>query len=178
MTRQQTLEKIQLDIEQGDLGKARDRLHGLLSSYPDDLSIRKQLGELYWQLHLPEMAGRYWYLEEEKDEQMVQACRCFESRFNHNEALMFLAIKFKGQFEPLRETYAGQTITRLNQDARQKYSWFAYFQDNVSPKELSTKNDPEKHRIRDRLIKFSVITLIVFLIFTMCVGLISIINWF
>jgi hypothetical protein len=58
-----TLQKIEDEIEAGDYGKARDRLHGLLVTYPDDLSIRRRLGDVCWQLQHPAMAGRYWYLE-------------------------------------------------------------------------------------------------------------------
>ncbi|WP_315906895.1 DUF6584 family protein, partial [Priestia koreensis] len=31
----ETLAKIEQDIKSGDLGKARDRLHGLISTYPN-----------------------------------------------------------------------------------------------------------------------------------------------
>jgi hypothetical protein len=68
---EKSLEIVQKDINNGDLGKARDRLHGLISSSPDNLSLRKLLGNIYWQLQMPEMAGRYWYLEAEKDEKMM-----------------------------------------------------------------------------------------------------------
>ncbi len=55
-----TLKKIEEDILKNDLGKARDRLHGLISTYPNDLELRKKLGEIYFELKHPSMAGRYW----------------------------------------------------------------------------------------------------------------------
>lgn len=60
------LHKIQKGIGNNNVGKARDRLHGLISTYPNALQLRKQLGDIYYQLQNPAMAGRYWYLEEEK----------------------------------------------------------------------------------------------------------------
>ena len=71
---EETLARIEGEIAAGDLGKARDRLHGLLSTYPADLMLRRKLGDVYWRLQYPEMAGRYWYLVEEKSPQMLEAC--------------------------------------------------------------------------------------------------------
>jgi hypothetical protein len=39
----ETLDKVASEIAAGDLGKARDRLHGLLNTYPD-LGLRRRLG--------------------------------------------------------------------------------------------------------------------------------------
>ena len=60
---EETWARIEDEIAARDLGKARDRLHGLLVTYPEDLAIRHRLGEVYWMLGHPAMAGRYWYLE-------------------------------------------------------------------------------------------------------------------
>jgi hypothetical protein len=76
--KEKTLRRIEQDIVSGDYGKARDRLHGLLGSYPHDLSLRRMLGDIYWHLQYPVMAGRYWYLEEEKTPAMSVACAAFE----------------------------------------------------------------------------------------------------
>lgn len=36
-----TLKRIEKDIENNNLGKARDRLHGLIATYPNELALRK-----------------------------------------------------------------------------------------------------------------------------------------
>ena len=36
-----TLKRIEEDIENNNLGKARDRLHGLIFTYPNELHLRK-----------------------------------------------------------------------------------------------------------------------------------------
>ncbi|AIW86484.1 hypothetical protein bwei_3876 [Bacillus mycoides] len=54
-----TLKRIEKDIENNNLGKARDRLHGLITTYPNELALRKKLGDIYFTLQYPEMAGRY-----------------------------------------------------------------------------------------------------------------------
>ncbi len=66
MSKPETLRKVEYDIRNGNLGLARDRLHGLMLSYPDDLNLRVRLGEVYSMLQQPVMAGRYWYLVAEK----------------------------------------------------------------------------------------------------------------
>ncbi|WP_414696823.1 DUF6584 family protein [Peribacillus frigoritolerans] len=38
-----TIKKIEEDIEKNDLGKARDRLIGLISTYPNELELRKKI---------------------------------------------------------------------------------------------------------------------------------------
>lgn len=37
-----TLKRIEEDIENNNLGKARDRLHGLIFTYPNELHLRKK----------------------------------------------------------------------------------------------------------------------------------------
>lgn len=94
--KEKTLIKIEKDIKNNDLGKARERLHGLIQSYPNDLSLRKKLGDIYFRLQYPTMAGRYWYLEENKTPEMIQACQQFEKSMGNNTNEIVRVLKFKG----------------------------------------------------------------------------------
>jgi hypothetical protein len=76
--------RIEKDIENNDLGKARDRLHGFISIYPDELELRKKLRGVYFKLQYPAMAGRYWYFEENKTPEMIQVCLQFEKSMRNN----------------------------------------------------------------------------------------------
>ncbi len=67
MSKERTLERVEAEIAGGDLGKARDRLHGLIRTYPDDISLRSRLASIYWKLQYPHMAGCYWFLEENQN---------------------------------------------------------------------------------------------------------------
>ena len=62
MALQETLAKVHAEIDSGRLYQARDRLHGLVRSYPDNLELRWLLGDIYWRLNYPAMAGRWWWL--------------------------------------------------------------------------------------------------------------------
>ncbi len=178
MPLQQSLENVQNDIKSGDLGKARDRLHGLVNSFPDNLELRKQIGNIYWQLQMPEMAGRYWYLEEGKDERMIKACQRFEKQFKSDSAFILLAIKFKGQLEPIKDTFAGQTLQSLHQKAMEKHSWYVDFRNRGSSKYRQPKYDREKNKARNAIIKWGFIILIILLVFFACAGVVSVIKWF
>ena len=112
-----TLNRIEADIASGDYGKARDRLHGLIATYPDALPLRRRLGDVYWQLQYPAMAGRYWYLEEDRSPQMAQACRAFERSCGNDPVLMLLALKFQGDIEAIRDTFAGHALLALQKRA-------------------------------------------------------------
>ncbi|MFF2176791.1 DUF6584 family protein [Lysinibacillus sp. NPDC058147] len=97
-----TLKRIEEDIKNDDLGKARDRLHGLISTFPNEIELRKKLGDIYFELKYPAMAGRYWYLEENKTPIMVHACIEFEKSMGNDIDNIARALKYKGDIELLK----------------------------------------------------------------------------
>jgi hypothetical protein len=169
------MDRVRDDIQRNDLGKARDRLHGLIVSRPDDLALRKQLGGIYGRLQMPEMAGRYWYLEEEKDETMRAACRRFESQFHGDPALMLFAIRFKGDLERINDTFAGRTLSELHQKAKEKHGWYENYRNKGALKFAHSKT--ENHKTRDAAIKWVFLATVILLIFFVCVGVISVAKW-
>ncbi len=118
-----TLDRIEQDVASGDYGKARDRLHGLISTYPDDLSLRRRLGDVYWQLQYPAMAGRYWYLEERRSPEKVQACAAFERACGNRSLLILLALKYRGDVEAISDAFARRTLLRLQKQVRDEYGY-------------------------------------------------------
>ena len=125
---EKTLEKIDADVASGDLGKARDRLHGLLATYPEDLALRRRLGDVYWQLQYPAMAGRYWYLEESKTPDMVAACEAFERSCGGSPFHLLLALRFQGNVEAISDTYAGRKLLALQERVRDENRYHIDFQ--------------------------------------------------
>lgn len=93
MSLEETLARVRADIESGNLGKARDRLHGLISNRPSDFLLREDLGEVYWDLGDPAMAGRWWYFAEEPTPQMREAIAAFESRHGGEPGAVLRALK-------------------------------------------------------------------------------------
>jgi hypothetical protein len=171
------LRRSRADIRRGDLGRARERLHGLLSSYPDNLDLRKRLGEVYWALQMPAMAGRYWYLVKDKDERMQKACRAFEKTCKQDAARMLMDIKFRGEIAVLRDTYARETLERLTQEAIKNTSWYPYYLEYRKKKPRPMNIDRSKNKPgNDRWLWILLALVILGLVFS-CIGLISVVRW-
>lgn len=124
VAREETLRRVEQDIAGGNLGRARDRLHGLIAYEPNNLALRAALAAVYAQLQFPAMAGRYWYLEENKTEAMEAACAEFERSCGNDPLRMLLALKFKGDVDQLDEPFARQKLLALRQDCERKYHYY------------------------------------------------------
>lgn len=154
-----TLEKIEKDIENNDLGKARDRLHGLISTYPNELEIRKKLGDIYYKLQYPTMAGRYWYLEKHKTPEMSEACLQFEKSMGNNTNNIVRALKFKGDSEIIKGLYPEHTLSPLQKKVREKIT-----------------KEPEE-TWQDKLVSFGCISIFIFIILCALLGIYTILDW-
>jgi len=122
MSKPETLRKVEYDIQNGNLGLARDRLHGLMLSYPDDLSLRVKLAEVYWKFQQPVMAGRYWYLVEERSPEMEAAVQAFEKMQGHNPLRIMRALKFQGELSGIEGSYAGRVISDLMEIVKDRHN--------------------------------------------------------
>lgn len=120
MSLEKTLRRVEEDVASGDYGKARDRLHGLLRAYPGDLRLRRRLGDIYWALKHPAMAGRYWYLEDETTPEMVRARRAFERATGGDPVEILRALKFKGGLEAISGTSAERKLLALKEAAERR----------------------------------------------------------
>ncbi|MFB7905926.1 DUF6584 family protein [Kitasatospora sp. NPDC056076] len=78
MTVETTLAKVDADLRAGRIPVARQRLRSLVGRYPADLTVRRRLAEVYRLYGEPVEAGRWAYLEEERDEAETAA---FEGRY-------------------------------------------------------------------------------------------------
>ncbi|MBW4716561.1 DUF6584 family protein [Saccharothrix obliqua] len=81
-----TLRKVAAEVERGDLAsvlRARQRLVGLVTSFPDRLDLRDRLADVYRVLGEPAQAGRWAYLADERDEAETAA---FERAYRTPEA--------------------------------------------------------------------------------------------
>ena len=171
--KEETLGRIEADIASSDYGKARDRLHGLIATYPDDLNLRLKLGQVYWELQYPSMAGRYWYLEQAKTPAMAQACRSFERSCGDDPAKLLLAVKFRGDIDKIRDTHAGQTLLGLQGQAEERFGYVIEF----------GKTGRERYRYtrwsgsRGRLILVGFVAALLIAVGLMVVGAITLVQW-
>lgn len=112
-----TLKHVEADIAEGNLGKARDRLHGLLFHYPDDLSLRRRLAEIYFQLQYPERAGCYWFLEKHKTEEMQRAVDIYVQSKGGDPILILRGLRIGFDPEKISSNYARETLRDLRSKA-------------------------------------------------------------
>ncbi|QIQ02756.1 DUF6584 family protein [Streptomyces liangshanensis] len=80
-----TLARVEADLVAGRIPLARQRLRGLVSSYPYDLTLRRRLADVYRLYGDRAEAGRWAYLDEDRDAGETAA---FEARYADPERLM------------------------------------------------------------------------------------------
>ncbi|MDX2543763.1 DUF6584 family protein [Streptomyces sp. WI04-05B] len=81
MPLRETLARVDADLAAGRVPVARQRLRGLVSSFPSDLTLRRRLAEVYRLYDDAAEAGRWMYLEEDRDADETAA---FEARYAAN----------------------------------------------------------------------------------------------
>ncbi|WP_448319046.1 DUF6584 family protein [Streptomyces sp. CO7] len=104
-----TLARVDADLAAGRIPVARQRLRGLVSSYPDDLALRRRLAEVYRLYGEPAEAGRWMYLEQDRDADETGA---FEAR--HRTALQRMrALAWRGPESRAATTFAREQLAAL-----------------------------------------------------------------
>ncbi|WP_328942570.1 hypothetical protein OG259_14030 [Streptomyces sp. NBC_00250] len=78
MSQSNTLARVDADLVAGRVPMARQRLRGLVSSFPYDLTLRRRLAEVYRLYGDAAEAGRWMYLEEDRSTDETAA---FEDRY-------------------------------------------------------------------------------------------------
>ncbi len=154
-----TIKKSEEDIKENDIGKARDRLHGLISTYPNELELRRKLGDIYFKLKYPSMAGRYWYLEKNKTPEMIKACIQFEKTMGNDPFLIAKALKFKGDNEILKNLELDQVISPVQNKVKEKL-----------------QEEPDDS-VNDKLIIIGCFSIIILTILFALIGVYSLFNW-
>ncbi|WP_405014486.1 DUF6584 family protein [Kitasatospora sp. NBC_01539] len=85
MTIETTLARAEADLRAGRVPLARQRLRGLVGSRPADLTVRSRLGAVYRLYGEPAQAGRWTYLDDDRDEAEAAA---FEAAYADPQARM------------------------------------------------------------------------------------------
>ncbi|MEH0423685.1 DUF6584 family protein [Streptomyces sp. B21-083] len=85
MPLRETLARVDADLAAGRVPVARQRLRGLVSAFPYDLTLRRRLAEVYRLYGDAAEAGRWMYLEEDRDADETAA---FEARYGRDGELM------------------------------------------------------------------------------------------
>ncbi|WP_333737432.1 DUF6584 family protein [Streptomyces sp. IBSBF 2806] len=92
MPLRETLARVDADLAAGRVPVARQRLRGLVSSFPYDLTLRRRLAEVYRLYGDAAEAGRWMYLEEDRN---VDETAAFEARYG-SPARRMKALDWRG----------------------------------------------------------------------------------
>ncbi|MDT0468116.1 DUF6584 family protein [Streptomyces gibsoniae] len=104
-----TLARVDADLAAGRVPVARQRLRGLVSSFPDDLMVRRRLGEVYRLYGEPAEAGRWMYLEQDRDAAETSA---FEARYSTAPQRM-RALAWYGPESLASSPFAGEQLAAV-----------------------------------------------------------------
>lgn len=104
-----TLARVDTDLAAGRVPAARQRLRGLVSSFPDDLTLRRRLAEVYRLYGEPAEAGRWMYLEQDRDAAETSA---FEAR-HHTARLRMRALAWRGPEELASTAFAREQLAAV-----------------------------------------------------------------
>ncbi|MEU6844298.1 DUF6584 family protein [Streptomyces sp. NPDC046716] len=92
MPLRETLARVDADLAAGRIPVARQRLRGLVSSFPHDLTVRRRLAEVYRLYGDAAEAGRWMYLEADRNAEETAA---FEARYG-SPARRMKALAWRG----------------------------------------------------------------------------------
>lgn len=109
MSLRETLARVDADLAAGRIPVARQRLRGLVSSFPDDLMLRRRLAEVYRLYGEPAEAGRWMYLEENRDAAETSA---FEARY-HTASQRMRALAWRGSESLARSGFAREQLAAV-----------------------------------------------------------------
>ena len=112
-----TLHKAAEEMRRGDLAsvlRARQRVAGLVGTYPQRLDLRERLAEVYRVLGQPAQAGRWTYLSDERDPGELRA---FEHAYRRADARL-VALSWQGRVDEAPTETARTRLASLHQEAQ------------------------------------------------------------
>ncbi|MER6164372.1 DUF6584 family protein [Streptomyces violaceorubidus] len=109
MPLRETLARVDADLAAGRVPVARQRLRGLISSFPYDLTLRRRLAEVYRLYGDAAEAGRWMYLEEDRNADETAA---FEARYGSPRWRM-KALAWQGPEAKAATTFAEEQLVAV-----------------------------------------------------------------
>ncbi|MFJ9305829.1 DUF6584 family protein [Streptomyces cyaneofuscatus] len=108
-----TLARVDADLAAGRIPVARQRLRGLVSSYPHEPAPRRRLAEVYRLYGDPAEAGRWMYLEEDRSPEETAA---FDERYA-NAVRRMRAMAWRGTESDAPTPFAAGQLTAVREAA-------------------------------------------------------------
>lgn len=106
------LAKVQYDNERGMKMKAAKRLRSLIHSYPDQMQLRGDLAQLYYDAVFLDAAGLFWMLAEPVEPHVKECVALYEASVNNSPLQILKDISFRGDTAVL-PLYAKEKLEAL-----------------------------------------------------------------
>jgi hypothetical protein len=152
-------DKVEQDLKEGKKKKACDRLRNLINQFPNDLSLRKKLGQIYYEAGFLDEAGKYWILSEPENKEMKIAVDLYRKTLSNSGNAILKDIVFRGNKAQLNE-YTMKIFAELEQDSLKKTKNIPDFK----PKTREKGNYSELEAKTSFVNKIFIVALIAFLI--------------
>lgn len=110
------LYRIEQDLKAGRKKKACDRLRNMINQFPNDLSLRKKLGQIYFEAGFLDEAGKFWILSSPENNEMENAVEIYRKSLSDSGNAILKDIVFRGD-KNLLDEYAWKVITELEQNS-------------------------------------------------------------
>lgn len=111
--------RIEEDLKQGRKKKACDRLRNLINEFPDDISLRDKLDQIYYDSGFLDEAGKFWILSEPQNFEMKEAVEIYRNSLSNSGNAILKDIVFRGDKSQLSD-YAKNILKELESDSLKK----------------------------------------------------------
>lgn len=108
--------RIEQDLKAGRKKKACDRLRNLINEFPDDLSLREKLAQIYYDSGFKDEAGKCWILSEPQNFEMKEAIEIYRNSLSYSGSAILKDIVFRGDKTQLSK-YAKNILKELETDS-------------------------------------------------------------
>ena len=116
------LAAIRKAISAGQFEEATKMLRGVCLNCPPGSTHAQEVGDLFMELGFPTMAGRYWYLLEDKTDRMIAACQEFENSLCNSPTLIAQALGWHSNPSPTVKARL-EELHRRAKDFRREYQY-------------------------------------------------------
>lgn len=118
--------RIEEDLKAGRKKKACDRMRSLINEFPDDISLREKLGQIYYDSGFKDEAGKFWILCELQNFEMKEAVEIYRKSLSNSGNAILKDIVFRGDKNRLSQ-YSRDILNELESDSFRKVKYIPDF---------------------------------------------------
>jgi len=174
MSKHSALRKIEFNINNGLKLKAAVQLGTLINKNPNNIELRNRLAELYFEAGFLDAAGKFWILNDSKDQNVKRCVEIYEKSVNHSGNRILLDLKFRGD-KTLLSRYAQNKLAELEKDSLDKTNSIPDFKEKEN--EHIEANTKKNNPILEKLGCGIAIAIVLFLVAAVIIGSKAIFQW-